>query len=145
MARKLPSAASFATKWNRRIKGATQDVREGIEGVEEAPTLAAARAIPKMKQRLLDAIDSGKVERGLRRVTLEDWKRAALNKGVGRIAQGADDALDKVEDFAGELLPHIARGQAALADLPDLTIEDSINRVGTFIRHMATFRRGDRR
>ncbi|KKK86481.1 hypothetical protein LCGC14_2762800, partial [marine sediment metagenome] len=86
-----------------------------------------------------------KVERGLKRVSLEDWKRAALNKGVGRIAAGADDALGKVEDFAAELLPHIARGQAAISDLPDLTIEDSINRSATFIRHMATFRRGERR
>ncbi len=145
MAKRLPTPEQFATKWNRRIKGATQDVRDGIERVEESPTVAAVRAIPKMKMKILDAIDSGKVEAGLKRVTLEDWKRAALTKGVGRIAAGADEATDKVADFASELLPHIARGQAELEGLPDLTIEDSINRVGTFIRHMAGFKRGARR
>jgi hypothetical protein len=94
-----------------------------------------------MLSRLTDAMTNGKWEAGLRRVSLQDWKDAMLNKGLGRIAQGAEAATTKVEAFAGELLPHIDAGRRQLEGMPDITIEDSINRVGTFLRHMHTFRR----
>ncbi|KKN35890.1 hypothetical protein LCGC14_0778940 [marine sediment metagenome] len=144
MAKKLPTADAFAEKWNRRIKASTPDIRAGLEGVEEAPTLAAVAKKDKFKTRLMEAIDNGKWEAGLRRVSLEEWRSAAINKGVPRIAAGADEAQGKVQEFAAEILPHIASGQAAVNKLPDFTIEDSINRVGTFMRHMSNFKRGRR-
>lgn len=135
------SPAEFADKWKRRISAATQDVRTGVERVTVAPTEKAAAKKDKMLSRLTDAMTNGKWEAGLRRVSLQDWKDAMLNKGLGRIAQGAEAATNKVEAFAGELLPHIDAGRRQLEGMPDITIEDSINRVGTFIRHMHTFRR----
>lgn len=144
MATKLPTPEEMAEKWNRRIKAAGPDIRRGIEGVEESPTLAAAAKVEKFRTKLLDSIDNGKWEAGLRRVSLEEWRSAALNKGLPRISAGADEALPKVREFAEEILPHIARGQTEVAKMPDFTIEDSIARVGTFIRHMATFKRGRR-
>lgn len=141
MPRHLPTPEAAAGKWSRRLKGATQEIREGIDAVDVAPTEMALKKIDKMKTRLLEAFDSGKVARGLKRVGLEEWKRAARDKGVGRIAAGVDEAGPKMEQFMGELLPHIGRGQAEIEKLPDLTLEDSINRVGTFIRHMAGFQR----
>ena len=135
------SPAEFADKWKRRISAATQDVRTGVERVTVAPTEKAAAKKDKMLSRLTDAMTNGKWEAGLRRVSLQDWKDAMLNKGLGRIAQGAEAATSKVEAFAGELLPHIDAGRRQLEGMPDITIEDSINRVGTFLRHMHTFRR----
>jgi hypothetical protein len=135
------SPAEFADKWKRRISAATQDVRTGVERVTVAPTEKAAAKKDKMLSRLTDAMTNGKWEAGLRRVSLQDWKDAMLNKGLGRIAQGAEAATTKVEAFAGELLPHIDAGRRQLEGMPDITIEDSINRVGTFLRHMHTFRR----
>jgi hypothetical protein len=135
------SPAEFADKWKRRISAATQDVRTGVERVTVAPTEKAAVKKDKMLSRLTDAMTNGKWEAGLRRVSLQDWKDAMLNKGLGRIAQGAEAATTKVEAFAGELLPHIDAGRRQLEGMPDITIEDSINRVGTFLRHMHTFRR----
>jgi len=144
MAKKLPTADKMAGKWNRNIKASTPDIRAGIEGVDEAPTLAAVAKQDKFKTKLMESIDSGKWADGLRRVTLEAWRSAAINKGIGRIAAGADEALPKVLAFAEEVLPHIARGQAEVAKLPDFTIEDSINRVAVMMRHMAGFKRGRR-
>ena len=144
MAKRLPTPEEMAEKWNRRIKASTPDIRKGIEGVEESPTLAAVAKQEKFKNKLLESIDNGKWAAGLRRVTLEAWRSAAINKGIGRISAGADEALPKVTAFATEILPHIARGQAEVAKLPDFTIEDSINRVATMMRHMASFKRGRR-
>jgi hypothetical protein len=139
------SPAEFADKWKRRISAATQDVRTGVERVTTAPTELAVAKKDKMVARLNEAMANGKWEAGLRRVSLQDWKDAMLNKGLGRISQGADAATGKVESFAAELLPHIDAGVRSLQSMPDVTIEDSINRVGTFLRHMHTFRRGGTR
>ena len=62
-------------------------------------------------------------------------------KGVPRISGGIDGAKDKVIAFAKDLLPHVDTGVAKIKALPDLTIDDSINRAATFIRHMADFKK----
>lgn len=134
-------AEGFAEKHARRLKGALEDVRTGIGRVTEAPTAKAAAKKDKMKVNLNAALDSGKWERGLKRVSLEDWKKASIDKGVERIPRGIDDAYDKVVKFASELLPHVDAGKTALARMADTTLEDNINRMTTFIRHMAKFER----
>lgn len=143
MARLTPQ--EFADKWKRRISASTQDVRAGVERVTESPTEKALAKKDKMVARLMESLQNGKWEAGLRRVSLEDWRRAMLEKGLGRIAQGAEAATDKVAQFASELLPHIDAGKRQIASMPDVTLEDSINRVGTFLRHMHEFRRGSGR
>jgi len=131
----------FQEKHNRRLKAATEDMRLGVERVTEAPTLKAAKALPKMRANLLRSLDDGKWEAGLKRVTLEDWKSKMINKGVGRVAAGIDEAEGKVIAFAEKLLPHIDAGKAAIDKLPDVTLEDSIQRMTTFTRHMAKLKR----
>ena len=96
----------FAEKHARRLKGATEDIRNGINAVTVAPTEKAAAKKDKMLNNLQAAVQSGKWERGLKAVSLEAWKQKALNKGLGRIAAGVDEAHDKVVDFASQLLPY---------------------------------------
>lgn len=139
MARVTPE--QFQEKHNRRLKGAVEDMRLGVERVSDSPTEKAAAKADKMKQRIVESIDSGKWQAGLRRVSLEDWKQKMLNKGVNRVASGIDEAADKVRDFASELLPHIDRGVDSVNKMPDVTLEDSIARMTTMVRHMAGFKR----
>jgi len=131
----------FQEKHNRRLKAAVEDMRAGVERVTESPTAKAAAKADKMRAEIVRSIDSGKWAAGLKRVSLEEWKRKMIDKGVGRVAAGIDSAADKVEAFAAELLPHIDAGRNAISKLPDVTLEDSINRMTTFIRHMAKFTR----
>lgn len=131
----------FVEKHARRLKGATEDIRRGVERVTEAPTLKAAAKVDKMRTNLNKAIDDGKWERGLKRVSLEDWKTKMTVKGIGRIATGIDDAAPKVREFAAELLPHIDKVQGEIKSMPDVSLEDNINRMTTFIRGMAKFKR----
>jgi len=139
MARVTPE--EFQEKHARRLKAATEDIRRGVERVSEAPTLKAAAKKEKMKAKLMEALDSGKWENGLKRVTLEEWKAKMIEKGVSRIPAGIDAAADKVRAFASELLPYIDSQVANVKRMPDVTLEDSINRMVTFIRGMAKFRR----
>lgn len=135
------TSSEFQEKHARRLSQATEDVRKGIQRLTVNPCELAAAKKDKMLQNVTAAIQDGRWENGLKRVSLDDWKNKALNVGVGRIAAGIAAAKDKVIAFADQLLPHIDAGQAKIKNLPDLTLEDNIARMDTFIRHMATFKR----
>lgn len=131
----------FQEKQARRLKAAVEDVRRGIDRVTENPCEKAAAKQDKMLMNLTAAVSSGKWAAGLKRVSLEDWKRKARDIGVNRIAAGIDGAKDKVISFAEVLLPHIDRGKDKIKSMPDVTLDDNINRMTTFIRHMSELRR----
>ena len=131
----------FADKHNRRTKAALEDMKAGVEAVTVAPTEKAAAKQEKMRQRLLEALESGKWANGLKRVSLEEWKQKMLELGLNRVASGLDANKKKVEEFAAQLLPHIEAGQKLIEKMPDVTLEDSINRMTAFIRHMSKFQR----
>jgi len=133
--------AQITEKHARRLKGAVEDMRTGVNNVTESPTQKAAKKIDKMRQNILAAIDSGKVERGLNRVSLDDWKRSMVDVGIPRVAAGIDNAQAKVEAFYSELMPHIDKLQAEVKRLPDVSLEDGIQRMVTFTRGMAKFKR----
>ena len=135
------TAGEITQKWQRNMKNATTDIKNGIMRVTESPTIAAARQETKMVDNLQAAVSSGKWRRGLERVTLEDWRTKALNKGLQRIPAGVDEAGTKVADFHSQLIPHIESGMQQVNSMPSTTLEDSINRATTFMRHMATFQR----
>lgn len=94
-----------------------------------------------MLTNLTASVQSGKWAAGLKRVSLEEWKRKARDIGVNRIAAGIDGAKEKVIAFAEELLPHIDRQKAKIDAMPDVTLDDNINRMTTFIRGMSEFKR----
>lgn len=131
----------FADKQIRRLAASTEDIRLGVEGVTVAPTAKAAAKIDKMKRNLLAAFDSGKVERGLKRVNLDDWKKAMLEKGVPRVASGIEEARPKLVAFASKLLPFQDNLKKEIDKMPDVTLEDSIARATKFMRGMAKFQR----
>jgi len=135
------TAKEFQEKHARRLKASVEDMRKGVERVTDSPTAAAAKKQDKMRSRILESIDSGKWAAGLNRVSLDEWKDKMITKGVTRVASGIDGAAAKVESFASELLPHIDAGQNKIKSMSDVTLEDNITRMTTFIRHMSEFKR----
>jgi len=135
------TAEEYQEKHARRLKGAITDIQRGVDRVTVNPCDLAAAKADKMLARLSESVQSGKWARNLKKVTLDDWKSKMKDKGVPRISGGIDGAKEKVIAFAKDLLPHVDTGVAAIKKLPDLTIDDSINRAATFIRHMADFKK----
>jgi len=135
------TAEEYQEKHARRLKGAITDIQRGVARVTVNPCELAANKADKMLSRLSEAVQSGKWSRNLKKVSLEGWKEKMINKGVPRISGGIDGAKDKVISFAKVLLPHVDAGVDKIKNLPDLTIDDSINRAATFIRHMADFKK----
>lgn len=133
--------AEATDKHARRLKASVEDIRAGVNRVTEAPTKKAAQKIDKMRTRLMEAFDSGKVQRRLEAVTLDDWKNKMLQKGVNNISTGIDLSRDKVEKFYSELFPYQDNLQKTVKAMPDTTLEDSISRMTTWTRGMAKFER----
>jgi len=135
------SADQYAEKLARRLKASTPDIQAGIERVSVAPTKQAAAKKNKMIQNLTEAVNSGKWEAGLNRVSLEDWKAQAINKGIGRIAAGIDGSMPKVTAFAEKLIAYENSLLNSVDKMPDLTLEDSISRMTAWARGMSKFQR----
>lgn len=139
MARLTP--VEFQEKHARRLTAAVPDVVKGIDRVTVNPCEKAAAKQDKMLANLTASVNDGRWADGLKRVTLEQWKDKAKNIGSGRIATGIAGAKGKVIAFAEQLLPHIDSGVDKVKGMADITLEDNINRMTTFIRHMADFKR----
>lgn len=135
------TAEEYQEKHARRLKASVEDIRRGIERVTQNPCELAAAKADKMLSKLTESVQNGKWAKGLKKVSLEDWKDKMTNKGVPRISGGIDGAKDKVIAFANVLLPHVDAGVSKVKGMADLTIDDSINRAAAFIRHMADFKK----
>jgi hypothetical protein len=134
------TAAEFREKHAARLKAAMADVQRGVDRVSVAPGTQAAAKQAKMLTRLTEAVNSGKWSKRVSAIGLEEWKTLMKDKGIPRIASGIDAAGAKVEKFAGELLAFESTVQAKIDRMPDLSLEDSVNRASTWIREMSKFR-----
>ena len=139
MAKLSPTEA--AEKWARNTKGATQDMRRGIERVTEAPGMKAAEKVNKMRAGVLAALDDGTWEENVAAVSLQDWKKDMIDKGVGRVAAGVDGAQGKQSDFYSQLFDHQEGIARELEGMPDLTLEDGIDRAVHQMRRMSEFKK----
>lgn len=135
------NAQQYAEKWARRLSQSTEDIRAGVNRVTEAPTEKAAASQDKWLSGIQKAAQTGKWAGGLRRVSLADWKTATLDKGLNRVAPGAEAARPKVTEMAADLLNFENTVLGEIERMPDLTIEHSIARATTWIRRMAQFQR----
>lgn len=135
MARITP--VEYAEKWGRRLSQATEDIRKGIARVERAPGESAVAAKDALRSRLLAAIDDGTWESQTRGVSLEDWKKAATDKGVERIQRGVSLAQASQVPMAERLLAAVDASVAEANQTKRGDLEANITRMTTFVRGMA--------
>jgi len=137
MAKLTPKQAQ--QKHARRLKAAIEDITIGVNNVTEAPGKKAAAKSAKMLANLTKAVQDGTWAQRVGDVTLEEWRTHMLEKGIPRISAGIDGAADKTEDFFAQLFAYQATLSGQLKGMPDLTLEDSISRMTTWVRGMAKF------
>ncbi len=140
MARVTPQ--EYAEKWGRRLKGSTEDIRRGINRVSEAPGVAAARQQDLMLAKVTESISSGRWASKVAAVPLDEWKKKATDKGIGRIASGVDAAANTQVAMATELLANVDAAVAMVNQTPRGTLEDNITRMTTFVREMSKSKLG---
>lgn len=132
----IPSAADAAAKWAQNLGASTQRIQSGVQAVTTPPGQAAARQKNVWVQNTTSA--ANKWASNTAAVPLQTWQSDMINKGIPRIASGAQAAQPKMQAFMGQLLPYIANQVQALPARGDL--ETNINRMTSFVRGMSKFR-----
>lgn len=131
------SANQISDKWGRKMKSSISDIQTGIDGVTESPTEKAAAKKDKMIQNLNAAINNGRWENGLRNVTLADWKSKTKTKVAERMSSGVDAGMGKRQKFDAHNVATLNAILPEINSMPDMTLQDSINRVAVLMKHMA--------
>ena len=126
-------------KHARNLKASVPDITLGVERVTEAPGKKAAAKQAKMLANLTAAVNDGTWAARVSAVSLEEWKGHMVAKGIPRISAGIDGAAAKTEDFFAQLFSYQDTIKVKLDKMPDLTLEDSISRMTTWVRDMAKF------
>lgn len=133
------SPQQMAEKWARNAGAAGQSYTQGIDAVTSSP---AERAIAQRNQYLQGVQASvDKWEAGLRRVSLEEWKRKAREKGSARYTSGVQGARGDYQSFAEEFAPHIQQVQSELQSMPRGDLQTNIQRAIHVMNRNAEFRR----
>jgi predicted transcriptional regulator len=134
-----------ADEWLARHSGglaaAGTKIREGVEKVTVSPGVKAAENIVKMRTNLIAAFDDGRVERGLKNVDLDYWKRTMLDKGIPAISAGAEAAKEKNRPVIEKLLAFETGLQTKVNAMKVITIDDSIAKAGAWMRGMHEFKK----
>ncbi len=139
MGRRL-TASEFQQKHAKRLKASTEEIKAGVNATTEAPSGKAIAKQDKMRENLIAAIDDGTWAARLGKHTLQQWKSDMLNKGIGRIAKGIDEAAPKTTAFANALLPVAYAISDEVSGMADMTLDDSVARAEVAIRRMAGFK-----
>lgn len=135
------SPKEAAEKWAQRAAAAVPDYKRGVDRVTESPMAKAAKSVDKLMANFMEAVTSGRWAASLENVSLEEWKRAASEKGAARLAQGVQGAVGKQTAYYEKAFPFIERLQREIASMPNLTIEDSIARAAHMMRSMHEFKK----
>jgi hypothetical protein len=130
------NANQISEKWNRRMKGAVSDIQAGVDAVTENPAEKAIQKQDKMLQNLTKAVNDGRWAAGLNNVTLNDWKTKTKEKVGQRLASGVDGAMGKRQKFDAYMVNTMNQILPTIQNMPDMTFEDSVNRVRAVMEHM---------
>lgn len=130
---------SGSDKWKNRLSGATAEIQNGVQRVTEAPGQKAAAKSQKWLQSVTQA--EAKFKRNVGAVTLDQWKKAFLDVGVQRIAQGAQAKQDKYTRFAQEFYPYLDQGISKVNSMPDTTFEERVQKAVAMMRYNRDFKR----
>jgi hypothetical protein len=132
-------AGAVASKWATRTSAASQDYVDGVTSTDKDPTALAIAAIPRMRSRVLESIDSGKVAAGLRRVGKQGWIAAVQAKGAANFSSGVQAAEGKVAAAFAPLLAFESNLQRQVQAMPANTDAEREAKMLAWVRGMRTY------
>lgn len=131
------NATTVAQKWAQNLTNSTAAMKAGVQAVTTAPGQLAANAQQQYAMGVQQAVASGKYAKNVAAVSLSDWQNAMNNKGIPRIASGAQAGQGKMQNFMNQFLPH---AQAVAQSLPPRgTIDQNIQRMVAQVQGNAKF------
>lgn len=141
----VKSASDVAAKWRSGMSGAGEAFKRGVAAVTESPCAAAAARADAYQEGVARAVAERRYQDSLSSVTLEDWKKAMINKGATRLTSGAAEAEPKMANFYAEFLPYVQQGVDMLKTMPRGSFEQNLERANAMARFLHKFKRTRRR
>lgn len=123
------TGAQIAAKYKKNIVNSIEDIKLGVKNTDKDQAANAIKAIPKMKTKVIEAIDNGKVEKGLLKSGKKGWQDGMLNKGVNNIATGVANAETKILEQMTKVAEVGEAVRSVTADMPKNNLEEGINKV----------------
>lgn len=123
------TGAEIAAKYKKNLLGATEDIKRGVTNTDKDQAGNAIKAIPKMKTRIIEAIDNGKVAKGLTKAGHAGWQKGMLEKGVNNIAQGINVNEAKIIEQMGKVGEVGEAVRNVTKDMPNNNLEEGISKV----------------
>lgn len=136
----MPTPSQAALNWKNSMANVSQKMEAGVNAVTVSPTEVAAQNVDRMVQGIIKARDEGRIQAGLRSVSLPQWQQAMKSKGIPRVAQGAAAAIGKMQSFMDQFLPYLQSGLQQLQATPRGDLQQNIGRAVQMMQYNAQFK-----
>lgn len=104
---KTKSLDQVVNKWTRKVSGAGEDYRAGIENPREDWATATKAAEDRYREGVTRAAQEGRFGKGVSKAGTDKWRTGASEKGPGRWREGVSAATDEYRSGMGEVLDTI--------------------------------------
>ncbi len=128
------------TKWKTNTSAAAAAYVAGAEATDKDPTQLAINAIPYMRARVLDAIDSGRVANGLRRSGKQGWLAGVAGKGRQNFEAGVANADTRFLNGFTPLLNYIGANVGTVRSMPANSPADRKARMNAWFDKMSAYK-----
>lgn len=99
----MKSPQQIAANWASKMAGASANATAGAQAVTTSPGQLAAAQLSAYQQGV--ANNAQKWATNVAAVSTQQWQQAYIQKGIPRMAQGAQQAMPKVQAFQTQLQP----------------------------------------
>lgn len=130
------SASDITDKWSKNTSASVSEVLKGLDRITEDPGQKAVDKQDKMLANLTAKISDGTWAKRRLKVGLGEWREKTKKKVTERLAGGVTAARKKRADFDNWLEGRLNAVLPEIADMPDMTLEDSVARVRRLMEHM---------
>lgn len=124
-------------KWVTNLSNATTQITAGVNAVTVAPGQAAAAKVNTWLAKV--QASANKWATNVSAVTLQQWQQSMVQVGIPRISTGAQAKQGKYLAFAQKFYPYLATGVAQVKAMPNVTLQDGINRAVAMINYNAGY------
>ena len=133
----MKDATASAAKWAAGMQNAGTAIQDGVQRVQTAPGLTAAKNKSAYVQNVAAAANKWAARTAA--VPLSEWQNAMITKGLPRIATGATAAQPKMQAFLQNFLPFVESAVNALP--PRGTLDQNLARANQLARQLATYKK----
>jgi len=134
----VKDAGKVRKKLESRVAVAGGDFEEGLKNPSQHPIDAVLGNLEKLYRGLQEAIVSGAIEAGLKKAKSEGKWENAIDKAVRRWLDSRSEMAQEYEKAYNEILkPSIEAALSKISRMPDITMEQRIQRAVEFMKAMS--------